>query len=322
MPRWGSQANEHHGKNRLNDTMTTEHPKGGAESGSREKRENSNFCRRDLLKVGGLTTFGLPLFTKSAKSQQGNELSEVQQEQEGVEFEGRLHRPLGRARLENFGEYLAVENIGSSGEDGVTISLEPEPKDELFMVEWRTDLNERLDPSQSDIFLEFSGRGGIEGILEPTQPLGSMKVMDGTFAVDYRPVEPGAIRIDALENGEIVDRWVLEGDPSLQPGIVASVEEEVPFWPISCGKVFPLPEPPDPFPICIPVRFIDPIPLRIHLGPDERDEVVADELRVVSVDLQLEGAEDVTGDAVTVSQYDIRSAGVPVEIGRESWQSG
>ena len=142
---------------------------------------------------------------------------------ESVAMFGLLHTILGSAIFEPDGQTLTISNIGSSGEDGVSIDV---GQAESFSLNWAP-----LDPFgdvPDGAYEELRAIGSLGG--NPNQSLGTLRVTDiGSeyeITADYSPIGSTSQRLEVYDQGKLMT--VIAG----HTGPVA----RVPQWPDKCGK--------------------------------------------------------------------------------------
>ena len=141
-----------------------------------------------------------------------------------LRFDGFNHDVLGAASLAVASDQLLVSNLGSSGQDGVSISLGKALSCEISLAP--------LNPGPMGSFLQFAAAGSIAGA--SNQPLGYVRVThtssaaDGyQVAADLTPDGSLTQRIEVWNNGVMLAAFPGHTGPA------ATVSS----WPISAGKL-------------------------------------------------------------------------------------
>ena len=234
-------------------------------------------------------------------------------------FRGILHDGVGSGQLNPspLGDRLVVSNIGSSGKDGVSMTLGP--GGEGAQWDWLP-----LPPNAHGLTLEATGTlNGVSGTY-----LGSTSMhlnVDSFFDIvyDFAPLSTTA-RVEFYANGQHLQ--TVNG----ATGVVATA----PALAHDCGKggervprPLPLPYPYPPYPFPFPPLPWEPIPCFIwgwdtlqQLQLPDGTSIVADEIRILTEaqGLALDSVQDITlrGHAAPDSFFDIF-----IDAGECRWRS-
>ncbi len=157
---------------------------------------------------------------------------------------GLPHEALGQAVLRPSGDELIVSNIGSSGQDGVSIDL---GEAEFHVVTFEPP---PLTSLPDGAFLETTVRGEVDGV--PDQFVWSIRSTarggDAFLTFDASRVRPGALRLEARLGGRTVSEVrITDFDPRLELVEIRRLEGCIidPFWPMppECWAVIGFPVP-------------------------------------------------------------------------------
>ena len=157
---------------------------------------------------------------------------------------GLPHEPLGQVVLRPSGDELIVSNIGSSGQDGVSIDL-GEAEFHVVMFE-----PPPLTSLPDGAFLETTVRGVVDG--EPDQFVWSIRSTarggDSFLSFDATRVRPAALRLEARLGGQTVSEVrITDFDPRLELVEIRRLEGCIidPFWPMppECWAIVAFPQP-------------------------------------------------------------------------------
>jgi hypothetical protein len=113
------------------------------------------------------------------------------------------HKGLGKAQLSVDSKMLVVSNIGSSGEDGVSVDLPEGLSSWDFDILELGDANDPLNPIPDGAFMITVAKGRVEGIAD--QAIGQISVEDIgqtlEISADYTPIGSSSYTIEVYDGG-------------------------------------------------------------------------------------------------------------------------
>jgi hypothetical protein len=214
-------------------------------------------------------------------------------EEKALLYSGLMHTSIGNATLSVGSNMLAVSNLGTNGEDGVSVAL---GQARSFSMNWLGLDPLGTIPDGASLRISAKGRFGGVGDYE----LGSVQVDDVgsqlSIRPDYSPIGNTTQRLEVWNNGQLVSTV------TNHTGTAAFVTS----WPTGCGKrtLFP------PFLLCYFLYWVQSTAITIPGG----STVVGNELRIL--------AENGSGTVDYLSSFAVQAAAIPsISITDETVQS-
>ncbi|MCH9646805.1 MAG: hypothetical protein K0U98_01125 [Deltaproteobacteria bacterium] len=225
----------------------------------------------------------------SATLMQASEIPSFTIFEEAVQVFGRPHRALGEAALEGQGDRLSISNLGSSGEDGVRVSLDEADYALLELEPIR--LQDDLDQ------LTLRAAGTFAGAADSALGETSLTRVGDALEVrtDYSSLGASMVRVEVWNSG------ALAGSTTVPSGSVGQISGRADV--VGCGKL------PDIWldPPCFFWNFPGPF----TFVASDSTELVGDQLRLL--------AADASGTVDSLSSFSLEATNLsPITILGES----
>jgi hypothetical protein len=200
------------------------------------------------------------------------------------------HRVLGTARFTAGSDGLVVSNIGSSGEDGVTVDLPPAGSYDATTLPFGTPVNGNLFSIEALGSTSGPASGGGDSLgIAGQRNLGGLV---GVFA-DYGAIGSDNVRIEVYDDGALVDTATVAGNPLRIAIILPEVAGDPQPGITGAGKIAI-----DPGPPCYYIAY----EANVEVRPNGGGSIVGDEIRML--------ADDADVTITSLGQVDLLGNGV------------